>query len=67
MAAQYGDRVKFVKLNIDESPKSGARYHVLSIPTLILFEAGEPQETIVGARPKSHYEQTWARWLQAAA
>jgi thioredoxin 1 len=67
LAAAHGERVKFVKLNIDESPQSGARYHVLSIPTLILFDGGEPQETIVGARPKSHYEQAWARWLGAAA
>lgn len=67
LAAEYGDRVKFVKLNVDENPGIGARYHVLSIPMLILFENGEPREKVVGARPRSHYEQAWARWLQAAA
>jgi thioredoxin 1 len=59
--------VHFVKLNIDESPATASRFRVLSIPTLILFDGGEPQETVVGARSRSHYEQAWARWLQAAA
>ena len=67
MATQYGDRVRFVKVNVDESPATASRYAVLSIPTLILFEGGEPRDTSVGARPKSHYEQAWAQWLQAAA
>jgi thioredoxin 1 len=67
MAAEHGDRVKFVKLNVDESPATGARYSVLSIPTLILFDGGEPQQTVIGARSRSHYEQAWAGWLEAAA
>jgi thioredoxin-like negative regulator of GroEL len=40
---------------------------VLSIPTVILFENGEPQDTVIGARSKSHYEGAWQRWLSAAA
>jgi thioredoxin 1 len=63
MADQYGDRVKFVKLNVDESPHTAGNYRVLSIPTLILFEDGEPKETIVGARSRTHYEQAWSRWI----
>jgi hypothetical protein len=31
---------------------------------VILFEDGQPKETIVGARSKSHYEQAWSRWLE---
>ena len=31
------------------------------------FERGEPQETIIGARSKSHYESAWERWLGRAA
>ena len=65
MAAAYGDHVKFAKLNVDESPGTAVDFRVLSIPTVILFEGGEAQDTIVGARPKSHYEQAWSRWLQA--
>jgi thioredoxin 1 len=63
MAKQHGRRVKFVKLNVDESPRTAGDYQVLSIPTVILFEDGQPKETIVGARSKSHYEQAWSRWL----
>jgi thioredoxin 1 len=65
MASQHGDTIKFVKLNVDESPATASRYNVLSIPTVILFEAGEPQETVIGARSKSHYEGAWERWLAA--
>ena len=63
MADEHGERVRFVKLNVDENPATQARYNVLSIPTVILFENGEPRETVVGARSRSHYESTWERWL----
>ena len=56
--------VKFTKVNIDDNPRFASHYGVLSIPTAILFERGEPQETVVGARPRSYYEKVWARWLE---
>jgi len=67
LAGQHAGRVKFMKLNVDENPATATRYNVLSIPTVILFERGEPQDTVIGARSKSHYESAWERWLQAAA
>ena len=67
LAAEHGDHVSFFKLNVDENPETSARYNVLSIPTVILFERGEPQETVVGARSKGHYESAWQRWLSEAA
>jgi thioredoxin 1 len=60
---EHGGRIKFAKLDIDENLQTASRYEVLSIPTAILFEGGEPQETVIGARPRSYYEQAWARWL----
>jgi thioredoxin 1 len=57
--------VEFVRVDIDENPSYASRYGVLSIPTVILFEGGEPRETVVGARPRSFYEQAWALWLAA--
>ena len=57
--------LEFVKVNIDENPAYASRYGVLSIPTVILFEGGEPRETVIGARPRSYYEQAWATWLAA--
>jgi len=67
LATQHGERVGFVKLNVDDNPATASRYNVLSIPTVILFESGEPQDTVIGARSKSHYEGAWQRWLSEAA
>jgi thioredoxin 1 len=59
-------KVEFAKLNIDENPETAARYDVLSIPTAILFAQGEARATIIGARPRSHYERALAEVLPAA-
>ncbi|CAN5140006.1 thioredoxin [soil metagenome] len=59
-------RIEFAKLNIDENPLTAARYDVLSIPTAILFDAGEPRATLIGAQPRSRYEQALAEVLPAA-
>jgi thioredoxin 1 len=59
-------KVEFAKLNIDENPETAARYDVLSIPTAILFAQGEAKATIIGARPRSHYERALAEVLPAA-
>jgi thioredoxin 1 len=67
LAEQHGDRVKFLKMNVDDNLQTQSRYNILSIPTVILFEQGEPRETIIGARSKSHYESAWERWLGRAA
>ncbi|MEW1847987.1 thioredoxin [Nonomuraea angiospora] len=40
------------KLNTDENPETMARYGVMGIPTMLLFENGEPVKQIVGAKPK---------------
>ncbi len=54
-----------VRLNIDEHIGVPSRYGVLSLPTVILFENGEPRATVVGARPRSHYERAWSAWLSS--
>ena len=63
LAEDHRDRVRFVKLNIDENVVTAARYGVLSIPTAILFEGGTARETVVGARPRAQFERAWGRWL----
>jgi len=62
---EHEPEVVFAKLNIDENIETASRYSVLSIPTTILFEGGNPQETVIGARPRAHYERAWAPWLRA--
>ena len=57
--------VEVARLNIDEEPGIAARYDVLSIPTVILFAGGEPQGSVVGARPRAHFEQWLAEVLPA--
>jgi len=64
---QTGGSVEFARMNVDENVETAARYGVLSLPTVILFEDGEPRETVIGARPCSHFEQAFAAWLTAAA
>jgi thioredoxin len=65
LADDHRDRVRFVKLNIDENVVTASRYGVLSIPTAILFDDGSAQETVVGARPRAHFERVWSRWLSS--
>ncbi len=57
LAEQYAGKVKVGKVNVDQAPNLAARFGVQSIPTVILFENGQPVERIVGAHPKSHYTQ----------
>lgn len=48
VANDYAGKVKMVKVNVDESPDVSQRYHVMSIPTLVLFQAGEVSATHKG-------------------
>ena len=51
--AEHGDKIEVVKLNIDENPGTAAKYGVMSIPTLNVYQGGEVAKTIVGAKPKA--------------
>ena len=61
--AETTDKVEFVKLDIDENPRTANAYGVLSLPTVMLFEAGELRETVYGARPKKHFQKAFERYL----
>ena len=49
----HGDKVTFVKMNVDENPVTPASYRVTGIPNLAVFHNGEVVKQIVGSRPKS--------------
>jgi thioredoxin 1 len=66
LESEAGDRITFAKVNIDQNPDFASRYGVLAIPTVILFDGGEAKETVLGARPRSHYEQALREVLPAA-
>ena len=51
--------VEFVKLDIDQNPRTASRFGVLSLPTVMLFQDGEARETVYGARPKKHFQKTF--------
>ena len=53
LAVEFGDKVKIVKINIDENQATPAQYGVRSIPTLLLFNEGRLVATQVGALPKN--------------
>ena len=53
VAAEYGDKVKVAKLNIDENPATPPKYGIRGIPTLMLFKGGNVEATKVGAVSKS--------------
>jgi thioredoxin 1 len=62
IAGSLGDKVKIVKLNVDENPDTAAKYGIMSIPTLMIFKSGELASRQVGAAPKAKLEQ----WITAA-
>ena len=49
LAEKYQDKFKFCKLNVDENPKTAAKFQVMSIPTLMFFKDGKVVDTIIGA------------------
>ncbi len=61
LAADHG--LGLVRVNIDEHLGVPSRYGVLSLPTVILFDGGEARATVVGARPRNHFERAFADWL----
>ena len=64
IAAERG--VALVRLNIDQHLGVPGRYGVLSLPTVMLFAGGEPRATVVGARPRRHFERAFEEWLPDA-
>jgi thioredoxin 1 len=57
------DRVEFVSIDIDGNPGVASRYDVLSLPTVMLFDRGRPKETVIGARPESHFRKAFGAYF----
>ena len=53
LAKEYAGKLKVVKMNVDDNPRTPQRYGVRGIPNLILFQGGQVKEQIVGAVPTS--------------
>ena len=63
IAKEFSGKVKIVKLNIDENPRTPETYNVRAIPTLIMVKDGEVADTLRGAHPKNRL----AAWIGGAA
>ena len=56
LASAFGDKVKFAKCNVDNSPATPSKYGIKAIPTLIFFKEGNVIEQITGMVAKSKLE-----------
>lgn len=63
LASAYSGRIAFGKLNVDENRDTAMRYQVMSIPTLLVFKAGQLVDRIVGAMPRPLLEPKLTRHL----
>ncbi|MEU3686918.1 thioredoxin family protein [Streptomyces narbonensis] len=52
IAAEEAERLRIVEIDVDRNPETTVKYGVLGTPTLMVFRAGEPVKSLVGARPK---------------
>jgi len=57
LAGEFAGKVGFVKVNTDENPTTATSYGIRSIPTLIIFKAGQPVSQVVGFRPKTELKK----------
>jgi thioredoxin 1 len=52
LAHEWADKVKVVKLDVDQSPEVAMQYQIFGVPTLMLFVKGESRERLTGYQPK---------------
>jgi len=57
LAADWGEKVKFFKLDVDDSPQVAMDYQVMGVPTLMLFKGGQPVERVTGYQPKDRLQK----------
>ena len=55
LAAEYSDRARFCKVNVEDEPELSARFGIASIPTVILFRNGEAVQRQMGVAPKAAF------------
>ena len=57
IAGENADKVKIVKVNVDENPGVSQRYGIRSIPTMMFFKGGSQVDTLIGAAQKQHIQE----------
>lgn len=66
LATEYSGKVRVAKLDVDANIKTGSRFNVRSIPTLLFFKGGKVVDQIIGAVPKTHIESKLQQHTTAA-
>ena len=56
LSKEYGDKIDFVKINVDDNGEIAHKFNVLSIPTLAIFKDGEVVAQKVGAATKESFK-----------
>ena len=67
LASEYAGKVKVAKMDVDANIKTGSRFNVRSIPTLLFFKGGKVVDQIIGAVPRTHIEQKLQQHSASAA
>lgn len=57
LASKFGDKIKFVKCNVDENPITPGKYGIRSIPTLMFFKDGNVVDQVIGMVARSKLEE----------
>ncbi len=57
LASDHPDKVTVLKVNVDVNQELAARYGIMSIPTVIMFEGGQLKTQLIGARNQKDYEK----------
>jgi len=63
IAQEHPDKLKIVKLNVDDNPQMAMKYQITSIPAMKVFRGGEVVKTVIGAKPKPALEADLAEFL----
>jgi thioredoxin 1 len=63
IASEHKGKLRIAKLNVDDNPQTAMRYNVMSIPTLMVFNDGEPVKRLVGAKGKGQLLQDLAEFI----
>ena len=63
LADEYNGKVRFFKLNTDDNVETASKYGIRSIPTLMVFKAGEAVDQLIGFRPKSDLKRSLEKAL----
>tara|TARA_Y100001935_G_scaffold255591_1_gene269755 strand:- start:1510 stop:1833 length:324 start_codon:yes stop_codon:yes gene_type:complete len=57
ISIEFKDKIKIIKINVDDNQEYAAKYGIQSIPTLLVFNKGELKNQIIGALPKNEIEK----------